>query len=806
MCQKRIFLLIRIIIVVFTVFSFSELQSQVPDIPNVNDLSTLSDTELSEYISAARAQGYTIDQIKALALARGVSPEVVSQLESRVLGQGVSNSSQGVQSDALEIDKTSISGVAVNPTQVGKENPLFGFDFFNNPNISFTPNLNLTTPANYQLGPGDELVINIWGAAENTYEVAIDRNGAIRIPGVGPIYLNGTTFETAVSKIEGNLKKIYGGISAPKSSSYKVNVDVSLVNIRTVNVNIIGQVKAPGTYTLSALSTVLNGLYAAGGPTKDGTLRKIKLVRNGGATTYFDVYKYLIDGSQDGNLTLQNQDVLIVAPYISKVNVSGAFKRSGIYEILPEETLTDLVSYASGFKSNAYKDKIRLERIQNDRKVIKEVAFKDFKNESLNDGDVINVGIIIDEIINKIEIEGSVYRPGIYEFNDGLTLKELIQRASGLKKEAFLERGIIIRKIDGITNKVIPFSVSKVINGDVAINLQLNDIVRIFNAKNFKGSSKLYINGAVNNGGDFAYFENMSIQDLIVLAGGFNKGANKEVIDVYRQVIDDNFETLSKSFKVNSINSLDLDDGTPFILQPNDRVSVRWLKGYSDQKQVFVDGEANFPGAYSISSKNERISDLIERAGGLSPYAFVEGGVLIRQNPYYQSKKNPINATIRNSNVLADSVKLKDQKEFSVGINLKDILAEGKDSKSNLVLENGDRLFIPSIQETIKVEGRVVLPSLIKYEDNLSLRDYIDKSGGFANRAKKGKVVVVYPNGDIATTNSFLFFRSYPKIKPGSLVIVPQKPEPKGGVSIQEGIGIITGIASIGLLIDRIAN
>jgi len=807
MCRYSYIISKKFFFVLITFLCISLTNAQNINSINSDTVSSLSDTELNEYIAAARARGLTLEQIKTLALSRGISATVVDQAIARVNGQGVNNAGGVTEiNNSLEIQKDPEPVVQIGNIELAEvDDPLFGYNFFNNPNISFTPNLNLTTPSNYELGPGDELVINLWGAAENTYDVAVDRTGAIRIPGIGPVYVSGLTFDRAKSKIEGNLKKIYSGISAPSSNPYKVNLDVSLVNVRTISVNVIGEVKAPGTYSLSALSTILHALYASGGPTKDGTFRKIKLIRNGEEVNFFDIYKYLIDGSQEGNKTLQDQDVIIVSPYISRIRVSGALKRTGIYEILPEESLNDLITYASGFTSKAYKDKIRLERISEDRKVLKEISFKEVRNENLKDGDVITIDDIIDKIINKIEIEGAVYRPGVYQFSEGLTLKEFIKRASGLTEEAFLERGIITRKVDGVTNTAIPFSVSEVVNGNTTVNLQVNDKVQIFNARNFKEEGRLYIDGAVNNGNDFPFVENMSIQDLVVLAGGFSKGANREVIDIFRHVIDDNFETLSESFKVSVGASLNLEDGTPFILEPNDRISVRWLKGFSEQKRVFVDGEANFPGAYSISSKNERISDLIDRAGGLSPYAFVEGGVLIRKNPYYREDSDAINATLENSNLEGNKNRLDNQSEFSVGINLKEILEEGgEDSKSNLVLESGDRIFIPSIQETIKVEGRVLLPSLIKYEDRLSLRDYIDKSGGFADRAKRSKTYVVHPNGDVATTSTFLFFKNYPKIRPGSVVIVPVKPEAKSPVTLQEGLGVVTGLSTIGLLIDRI--
>lgn len=777
-----------------------------PSILSTN-IDELSDSQIAQYWQQAKDQGYTIEQVKSLALARGASPTQIASFEQRVAALGAgANSLGGAQIDnVLEISDGTPAGIVGDAVaQEAKTDPLFGFDFFNNPNITFTPNLNLATPANYQVGPGDEFVINIWGAAENVYNVSVDREGAIRIPNVGPVFVSGMPMDKATSKVVSTLSRVYAGINAPQNSPYKIFADISLVKVRTVQVNIIGEVKVPGTYSLSALSTVLNALYASGGPTKSGTFRKIKLVRNGDEVSYFDVYKYLLEGSQQGNLTLKDQDVIIVAPYESRISLSGAIKRPGIFEILPSETLADLMRYASGFKSNAFKDRIVLERIEGDRRVVKELLYANAQNSSLKDGDDINVGAIIDKFENRIEIEGAVYRPGAYEYVEGLTLKGLIEKAAGTKETAFLDRGLIFRTEDGVSKEAKSFSVSKVLNGTEIIALKPNDKVRIFDLYNLKEDKFLYVDGAVKNPTSIPFVDNMDIEDLVIMAGGFKDGANTEVIDVFRQIQDDNFETLSESFKVSANGSLNMDDGSPFVLMPNDRVSVRSLRGFSDQIRVGVEGEANFPGMYSIANKDEKISDLVERAGGLSQYAFVEGATLIRKNPYYKDDAlNMTEGALNDEGV--ENIKLNNQSEFRVGINLNDILTEnGKMSKHNLVLKSGDRLVIPSVKETVKVEGEILLPSLVRYDSGNTLKDYINKSGGFSMKSKRGKTYVVYANGDIASTKNFLFFRSYPKIRPGALILVPTKLENPNKIGVQEVVSIGTGVTAIALLIDRL--
>ena len=790
---------------IFTLFLSGSMFSQT--LPG-GDLNNMSDEEVYSYWKQAKAQGYTLAQIKAIAKARGVSQAKIDEMEQKLSGmQGEENASGGEQIDnALEIIKDTSSS-----DNLLKENkdPLFGYDFFNNSNITFTPNINLATPVNYQLGPGDEMVISIWGAAENTYNMAVDREGAIRISGVGPVYVNGLSIVEATKKIKGALSRIYSGINDLDDSPYKVFVGVSLSNVRTVQVDIIGEVKVPGTYSLNALSSVLNALYASGGPTKQGTFRNIRLIRNGVDIATFDIYKYLLEGSQEGNKNLQDGDVIIVSPYISRIAISGAIKRPGIYEIKSDENFGHLIDFMSGFTSNAYKDLLLLERIDGDRRKVKEILLDQTINETLRDGDKIIVSEIIDKYENRVEIEGAVYRPGVYELTEGLTLNKLIVKAAGISDVAFVDRGLLFSTKDGVNQKVTPFSVSDIINGKNDITLESNDLVKIFNKYSLTENSFLTVDGAVNNPARFSYMENMTIEDLILLSGGLKEEANANIIDVYRKINDDQFETLSESFKVSASGRLTFENNEEFVLEPNDRVSVRFLKGYDSQVNVSIMGEINYPGSYSMEVKDMKISDLIEKSGGVSPYAFIEGGSLIRLNPFYNKEKaqDIILKSIDNDSIASNTkVELDNQSTFRVGINLNEIIAN-KDSKHNLVLKDGDVLEIPSIKQTVKVEGQVLAPSLIRYEKGATLKDYINKSGGFGFNAKKGKTFVVYANGDIAATKQFLFFRSYPKLEAGAIVLVPSKIDSKRNkLSAAEIVALTTSVATLAILIQTIAE
>ncbi|HBY69011.1 MAG TPA: polysialic acid transporter, partial [Flavobacteriaceae bacterium] len=401
---------------------------------------------------------------------------------------------------------------------------------------------------------------------------------------------------------------------------------------------------------------------------------------------------------------------------------------------------------------------------------------------------------------------GAVYRPGKYEFTPGLTIKDLINKAAGVNDRAFLERGLLFSTEDGVTETATPFSVSEVLSGSKSIQLQPDDRVQIFPKYDLTESYTLSIDGAVNNPIKIPYVQNMTVEDLVLLGGGFTDGANENKIDIYRRVDDDSYETLSENFKVSANGKLTLEDGSNFILQPNDRVSVRYLKGFSEQIKVSVTGEANYPGNYTIERKNEKISDLLERAGGITQYAFIEGATLVRLNPFYkeETQRETFEGLAEKEEVTGtEDDNLKNRREFRVGINLEKII-DNEDSKHNLVLKSGDQLIIPSTKQTVKVEGEVLVPSLVRFEKGMTLKDYISKSGGFSSDAKKGKTYVVYANGDIASTKHFLFFRSYPRLEPGAAILVPAKPENKNKLSAQEVVGISTGLTTLGLLIDRL--
>ena len=684
---------------------------------------------------------------------------------------------------------------------------LFGYDFFSNSKVSFTPSVNIAVPKNYQIGPGDEIMIDLWGASEITYKATVNNSGSIKINGIGFVFINGFTLENASKKIISKLKTKHAGISADSNSYNKINTNITVSKIRTVQVNIIGEVKTPGTYALNSLSTVLNALYVAGGPTKMGTFRDVQLVRANKVVATLDIYQYMLSGTQEGNLKLQDQDVLLVKPYKNLVSVEGAVKRAGIYELKDGQTLAELAEYFGGFTPIAYTNLLTVERLNGTQKEIREVAFTEAKDFIMQGGDKLVVQEILDRYENKITIQGEVYRPGSFEMFEKMTLKTLIEKAEGITPEAFLLRGLLVRTFDDTNKENIAFSVSEILNGSSTIVLKARDQVRIFNKEELREKRTITIAGAVNTPNTFDFVDKLQIEDVIAMSGGLERGADPQVISVSRRLKDGSFKTLSEVYAVSSDENLAINNGTPFYIEPFDVIDVRYSKGYTAQKNVSISGEVKYSGSYTLINKNERISDLIERAGGFTEFAYVKGAALIRKtkNKYaIDILKNMDKNLGDESNLDALKEMEANATEFKVGIDLKMIL-ENKGSDIDMYLREGDQLLIPSKRQTVKVSGMVLKPSLVQYKEGLSLRKYIFKSGGFADTAKKTKIYVSYANGDIKTVKRFLFIKRYPKLAPGATIFVPAKPV-KEKMSTGELLGITTSIATLGILIKTMLN
>ena len=768
---KNIYLLIFILLL-----SASTFAQDISTIKNT-DINSLSDEQIAAYWESIQKNGYTMAQVETLAKAQGIPASKVAEFKLRV-----NNLNQIKKAEDNIIKTKAIANITSEPygvkngqvVQNKSEGPqLFGYNFFNNSKITFQPNVNIAVPKNYQIGPGDEIMIDLWGASEITYTAIVSKTGSIKINGVGFIYINGFTLEAATKKIISRLKRKHAGIGASKNSYERINTNVTVSKIRTVQVNIIGEVKVPGTYSINSLSTVLNALYVAGGPTKLGTFRDIKLIRNNKTIASLDIYEYLLNGTQNANLKLQDQDVLLVGPYQNLITVEGAVKRPGIYELNTSQTLADLINYFGGFTSNSYTDLLVLERFDGIQKEVKEVNLKNASSFLMQSGDRILVQEVLDLYKNKVSIEGEVYRPGNFELTENMTLKELLLKAEGVTPEAFLNRANIIRSTDNTNQENIPFSVTDILNDIVNIPLLKNDKIIILNKKDLRENRTVTITGAVNKPQTFEYIDNMQIEDIISKAGGLKEGANPDLISVARRLKDGSFETLSQIFSVSSTKNLEINNGNPFYIKPFDIIDVRYIKGYESQKSVKIEGQVNYAGNYILQNKEERLSSLIERAGGLNEFADIDGAKFYRNNNL-------------------------------VSIDLQQILNK-TNSKNDIILQEGDRLVIPEKEETVEVTGNVILPSLVKHQNSKNLKYYIANAGGFKERSRKSNIYVRYANGQVKTTTNFLFFKFYPKVKPGSVIVVPEKAE-REKMSTQEVLGITSSIATLALIIQTLAK
>ena len=769
----------------------------------------LSDEQIQSFWEKAQAQGYSITDLETAARVKGVPVSQITKLRQRIMTLSTSvkkrTATSGNKPTPSEQEIFGRTGRETKDSiMVTKKSRVFGYDFFQNPKISFAPTINVPTPESYIINTGDELLVEVWGAAESSTTQKVDNQGNIILPMAGKVHVGGLNFVEAKARINTALHKIYAGISAPEGSYAKVYTGVSIANIRTVKVNIIGEVEAPGTYSLSALSTVINALYASGGPTENGSFRNIQVVRGGKTIAHLDIYNFLLKGSQEGNINLNDQDVIIVPPYKNQVEVIGFVKREGIYEVKEGEKLSSLVDYFGGFKSNAYKDIMVVERIVGAKREVKEVPFSDAGKFAMQGGDKLLVHKLSDIYHNRISITGAVYQPGNYAYSEGMTVLDLIDKAAGVREEAYLNRAILFRSIDRVDKQSLNFSLKDLLEKKQTITLQPNDSLHIYGRDSLIAKPMVRIEGAVRKPQKFAYAKGLYPADLIIMAGGFIEGADQTQVQVARQLNDANFKTISKVYTV----SLSKEGEDSIALEPNDIVTVRYEKGYVPQQVVKIEGEVSFPGFYAILSKEERISSLIERSGGLAPYAYVEGATLVRKkdknekdDKAQEKQLKKLKKTDKDLTLIEtkEEEKTPEASEYRVGINLKKIM-ENKNSYQDLVLKDGDVLIIPSEKQTVEVKGLVLAPSLVRYEKGKSTRSYINSAGGFSDNAQKKSVYVVYANGDVKGTSRFLFFRSYPKVAPGALVIVPEKPEKKS-LSTTETVSVMTALTTLAILI-----
>jgi protein involved in polysaccharide export with SLBB domain len=797
----------------------------------------LSDAQIRQLIQRAESIGYNDAQLEQMAAAQGMKPEEIQKLRSRVekirRQEGVSTNGAIADDEfsgrtyADSEQKSDTNNENFNSDLEDKRKlelrdalgnlipKVFGAELFKNSNITFEPNLRMATPMNYVIGPDDELLIDLSGDNEASYKLKVSPEGIIRVQYVGNISVGGLTIEQATSKIRSNLSGTY-----PALRTGRTQVAINLGNIRSIKITLIGEVVKPGSYTLSSLSTVFNALNASGGPNTNGSFRKIQVIRNNRVNSTIDVYDFLLKGIQVNNIRLQDQDVINVPVYQSRVEMSGEVKRPALYEVLSSESLDDVLRFAGGFSNKAYTAKIKVLQNTNKERKITDVDAESFETYGPLNGDKYIVEKILDRFENRVEIEGAVFRPGPYELDKGLTLKGLINKADGLTEDAFLNRGYINRLNADNTLALISFDVAKVIAGtENDIPLQREDKITISSLFDLRDEYKVSIQGEVRRPGTFNYADNMSLEDVIQMAGGFNEGATPNRIEISRRIKNSDATSISartaEVFKVNVDQNLKVQDQN-FVLKPFDVISIRSSEGYQVQKQVKLEGEVLFPGTYTITQKNERISDLIKRAGGLTPLAYVDGASLKRPgaekvnpndknaiNNQEEENKKFLNLKRAQEAGVKDTLQAEIEQQLLqsdlVGIDLGRIL-DKPTSKVDLIVEDGDVIRIPRQLQTVKVTGEVLNPNSIVYSPNKGFKQYLNGAGGFTSNALKKGAYIKYANGSVDATKGFLFFKNYPRVKPGAEILVPKRAE-RERMTAQSWIGIGTAVASLGAII-----
>ncbi len=688
---------------------------------------------------------------------------------------------------------------------------VFGSELFNNPRLSFEPNLKMATPLNYQIGPDDELLIDIFGFSEQSYQLKVSPEGHVRIPNLGPVQVLGLTVDQAQQKIRNQLVKLY-----PRIASGETSVSVNLGSIRNIKVIILGEVNLPGTYSLPSLATVFNALYSSGGPNLNGSFRNIKVYRGNKLLVKIDIYDFLINGNSKGNISLKDQDVIKVEPYDARVELKGFVKREGFYETLPKENLNNLLAFAGGFTPNAYTNRIKVIRNTGTQKSVADidkVAFGTFKPQN---GDVFTIDSTLSRFENRISIEGAVFRPGYFSLEGNSTLMKLIQNAEGLKEDAFLSRATILRKKEDNTLEILSVDLQSLMSEKGDIALKREDKVTIASKIDMKEATSITINGPVMKPGKYDFAENMHIEDLIILAGGLKESASLINIQVAQRSFEiDRLNANSEISKVLnfSINKeLKNDSKSNYILNPNDVVTIYTQPGYQVQKQVLINGEVLYPGVYVLAKGNERISDLVKRSGGVTANGFVEGAVLIRPkgNSFIdmivkENKWDALKKLSKDTSKVTEEIESEIEKKIDiVGIDLVKILKK-PGSKGDLFLMENDILEIPSVQQTVLVSGQVLYPVRLQFEGGRGFKTYVSLAGGFSSQAMKKRAYIVYANGTAKDTKNYLFFKKYPKVKPGSEIVIPIK-ETRKAVSVLEVVTIATSLTSMLLIISTLTK
>ena len=722
------------------------------------------------------------------------------------------NASEGSMTGKIKKQTAEAEGVEVEETPEEDINPLlddkgnkiiYGHNVFTGRTLSFEPNVNVATPEDYVLGPGDEVIVDIWGVNEATIDQKISPEGRISISQVGQINLAGLTVKEAEGKLKSSLSKIYSSLRTGGS-----HMSVTLGDLRTIQVNVIGEVRIPGTFRLSSFTTLFNALYRAGGVTSVGSLRNVKLIRGGKEIAVIDIYEYLFNGKTDLNTALKEGDVVMVPAYDALVSITGAIKRPMYYEMKDGEPIGNLITYAGGFAGNAYREEVGVERNSGHINTMYTITSDKYDSFPLKDGDAVLVsGSEVEVFSNRVEVKGSVYRPGKFELGgDIATVGQLIKHAGGVLEDAFLSRAQIIREKPDRSLELVAVPLKGIIDGSVPdILLKRGDILIVSNVNELEPKGDVTVTGYVVAPGKYQYAEHTTVEDIILLAGGLAEGASTAKVDISRRIDNPSSTeadaTLAEVFSMSIKDGLIEDGAGGFELLPNDVVSVRRSPTYIEQRNVTITGEVTFPGQYTLVANNERVSDLIKRAGGATQNGNIRGAMLKRKiNQYERNVRIAMARMVTQTASSSDSLdvnKLKVSEIYTVGLELDKAIAN-PGSDYDMILRDGDELIVPEVATTVRIQGEVLYPNTVHFISGKPVRYYVNQAGGYSNRARRAKTYVVYMNGTVAVGAGA-------RLEPGCEIVVPARSE-KDKLTTGEWLSIGTSAASITTMVATIVN
>ncbi len=793
-----------------------------------NDI--MPDEEVVEYIIAEQNKGRNERDIIMSLMKKGVTQQQLMRIRNQYLQDEAGRKKKNEKNRYKEDDddftrsriKTSVTddmgffrdsldvvipdSIALEDLmkEMDKKPEIFGHNIFKDKELNFEPNMNMATPDNYKLGPGDEIIIDVWGASQSTVINEISPDGYLNIDMLGLVYLSGMTVKEADKYLKDQFSQIYEGIS---SSDPTAHIKLSLGKIRSIQVRVMGEVENPGTYTLSAFASVFHALYMAGGVNDIGTLRAIKVFRANEEIVSIDVYDYLLNGKTGDDVRLADGDVISVDTYDCLVNVEGKVKRPMLYEMKTTETVADLLRYSGGFAREAYRGDVRLERMGERERQIFTLDAEMQKSFLVRDGDVMTVDSIADTYENLVEAKGALYRPGKFQLGGNInTVKDLIDVAGGLKPEAFVNRAILNRRLPDKTMENVSVDINGIINGTAAdVELRNNDVLYIPDINEMQEPQVLMIYGEVAFPGKYRYAANTKIEDLILIAGGLKDRASTARVEVVRRMRDSDAvasnDTIAYTYTFPISKGLLVAEGSSFVLQPYDAVYVRRSPSYYEQQNVEIIGEANFSGTYVLNRKNMRLSDLVKAAGGLTNMAYIEGARLERK--LSEEERQRALQTLKIVQRHLDSLeiaKLEVPDIIPVGVELDKAIAN-PGSDADIVLQDGDRLIIPQFTNTVKVDGNVMFPNSVAFKEGKKLKYYIEQAGGYGQNAKKSKAIIIYKNGMVARAGK----NSRSLIQPGCEIIVPTKVQ-RNTLKLAELLSLSSTSASLATVVLALIN